>query len=120
MSRFYVIPGKPVGYVRTTRTSKFHDPRYKKYAAYKGKIQLLLGVDIDFWKAHAADKKKIRVTTFSYFEHDGSRPDAENVQKGVCDAIFYKCKRGDRNVCGAYDFGFDKWNPRVEIRVELA
>jgi hypothetical protein len=57
---------------------------------------------------------KPRVDCMIFFKNN-RRPDPENVRKGIVDAIF----RDDKNVIGAYDFEFDRENPRVEVEITL-
>lgn len=64
------------------------------------------------YKPLSTGKAKHFLKTMSYFAND-KRPDPDNVQKGIADAIF----QDDKYVAGSYDFDFDKENPRVEVEL---
>lgn len=49
-----------------------------------------------------------------YYAND-VRPDANNVQKGIADALFVN----DKNVAESYDFAQDKANACVEATIEI-
>lgn len=57
-------------------------------------------------------KAKTYLHTMIYFANE-ARPDPDNVQKGIANALF----QNDKNVAGSYDFAIDKQNPRVEVEI---
>lgn len=80
-----------MGFKTTTKRSKFSED-YQKFVKYKVLVQ---------WHARAAGIKlplkatknrPLMIRTVAYFK-DGRHPDPGNVQKGVCDALFYKVKK---------------------------
>jgi len=71
--------------------------------------------------------RPLMIRTIAYFK-DGIHPDPGNVQKGVCDALFYddqkvlgkKTRKGDDKYTGG-SFPpprYDKENPRVVVIIE--
>jgi len=73
----------------------------------------------------ATKGRPLMIRTVSYFK-DGVHPDPGNVQKGVCDALFYnedpsrKTKKGDDKYTGG-SFPpplYDKSNPRVVVIIK--
>jgi hypothetical protein len=125
MARF-IVPGIPVGFKTTTKRAKW-SKTYGKYVAYKDLVQ---------WHARAAGirlplvatkDRPLMIRTIAYFK-DGNHPDPGNVQKGVCDALFYdidkmsekKTRKGDDKYTGG-SFPpprYDKKNPRVVVIIE--
>lgn len=124
----FVVPGKAVGYVATTRNSKWA-PEYQKFAEYAYKVREYAeraGVPLPLY---ADEKNQIVVKTISYFPNR-VHCDAPNVTKGVCDALFWdgeakrlgkrKTAKGDDKHAGASSPPprYDKMNPRVIVIVK--
>jgi hypothetical protein len=122
----FVVPGIPVGFKTTTKRAKW-SKEYDRYIKYKELVQ---------WHARAAGirlplkatkDRPLMIRTIAYFKN-GNHPDPGNVQKGVCDALFYdaekvllkKTRKGDDKYTGGSFVPprYDKENPRVIVIVE--
>ncbi|MGX7894421.1 RusA family crossover junction endodeoxyribonuclease [Tsuneonella sp. HG222] len=108
--------GNPIGYYRTTQGAKWK-PEAIRYNLWKSHVVAAYidaggTVNATGYKPLKTGKEKWLLTTMSYFAND-VRPDPDNVQKGVADAIFVN----DKYVIGTYDFAFDHECPRVEIEI---
>lgn len=114
----FVVPGDPVGFKTTTKRAKW-SKTYKKYVTYKKDVQtcaLAAGIRLPL----RADKKNpLMINTIAYFK-DGKHPDPGNVQKGVCDALFYNAGKGDDKYTGGTFVPprYDKENPRVVVIIK--
>ncbi len=121
----FVIPGKAVGYVATTKKSKW-TKEYRRFAEYADKVRQFAeraGVPLPLY---ADEKNQIIVKTIAYFPNR-VHADSPNVNKGVCDALFYdplakllgkrKTGKGDDKHAGAIapPPRYDKENPRVVV-----
>ncbi|AKU43402.1 holliday junction resolvase [Bacillus phage Silence] len=105
------LPVVPMGAVRTTQKQKYKDPSYKKYANYKTEIGLLLKQrirgtvgrytaislpSVTFYmpmpkngktsRKDAATGKRYQVDVSENMPHV-SKPDADNLLKGLFDAL---------------------------------
>lgn len=124
----FVVPGKAVGYVATTKNSKW-EPKYRKFADYAKKVRECAekaGVPLPLY---ADEDNQIVVKTISYFPNR-VHCDAPNVTKGVCDAMFFdplakklgkrKTAKGDDKYAGASSPPprYDKVRPRVVVIVK--
>jgi len=86
-----VVPGIPIGFKTTTKRGKF-SKSYQKYASYKADVQReakLAGIKLPL---KATKDRPLMIRTVAYFKN-GHHPDPGNVQKGVCDALFYDPER---------------------------
>ncbi len=111
----FAVPGRPMGYVRTTQRQKWVDPRWKRYQAFKNAVAAC-SWQVGPWDAiiDAIRNGKVYLEITIYYKSNARRPDPTNVLNGVIDALF----RQDRNVVGRVkDFHFDKENPRVEVTI---
>lgn len=121
----FVVPGKAVGYVATTKRSKW-TKEYRRFADYADKVRQFAeraGVPLPLY---ADEENQIIVKTIAYFQNR-VHPDSPNVNKGVCDALFYdplakllgrrKTGKGDDKHAGAIapPPRYDKENPRVVV-----
>jgi len=128
----FVVPGKAVGYVATTRKSKF-TKEYRRYAEYAAEVRRYAsaaGVPVPLF---ADEENQLIVKTIAYFPNR-VHCDPGNVQKGICDALFYDeaakevakalGKRGtgkgdDKHTGGAFPPPrYDKKNPRVVVIIK--
>lgn len=135
MKHRFIVPGRPVGYTATTHYGKWNQS-FRKYAAYaklvrecarEAGIKLPLG---------ATEKHPLIVKTIAYFPNR-VHCDPGNVQKGVCDALFYdeagvmtrkkgkkkakrRTKKGDDKFTGGAfpPPRYDKDNPRVIVIIK--
>lgn len=87
------LPGRPVGYVRTT-TRMRHDPRVQRVMAWREALA---------WAARAAgaepwDGPVAVDATFLVRRRLGRRPDLDNLLKAVLDGLAGVCYRDDRQV----------------------
>ncbi len=83
----FIVPGKAVGYITTTRNSKW-SPEYKKFSEYAKFVRQCAdraGVPLPLY---ADEENQIIVKTIAYFPNR-VHCDAPNVTKGICDALFY-------------------------------
>ncbi len=119
----FTVPENPIGYLRMTQgqVKLMRIPPYKlrpdgfkvqqkirRYLEYKSLVFMMsIGKGID-----RRPKEKVRLITRIYFSSN-KHPDAENVHKGISDAIF----ENDKMVSGSFDFFYDSRNPRVEIEI---
>ncbi len=122
----FTIPGHPVGYLRMTqgqvklmriprerviaKSIKLWD-RIKRYLDWKKYVQMS-ALLLKFPRKPASEYEKVCLNCMIYFEN-GVHSDPENVRKGIQDALF----EGDKHVIGAYDYGYNKENPRTEIEI---
>ncbi len=95
--------GNPLGYHRTTQRGKWNPASLRYYAwmryvqktyidaSGESKNYLLKPIELGTRKAY--------LNTMIYYASD-HRPDPDNVQKGIADALFVN----DKNVAGTYDF----------------
>jgi len=100
LGTFRVI-GDPVGAVRMTQFSRFNDAA-KRYHKFKEHVQWAArqaGVRLPLFASEAAP---VFITTRCVFSKR-VHPDPENVQKAVCDALFYGANGGDKYVGGRYE-----------------
>lgn len=120
-----MVPGIPVGFKTTTKRAKFSKD-YAKYIAYKKLVQIharMAGIKLPL---KAVKDRPLMIRTVSYFKN-GVHPDPGNVQKGVCDALFYKVNRqtgtigkgDDKYTGGSFPPPrYDKGNPRVIVIIK--
>ena len=110
------LKGNALGYHRTTQRLKFGDAaiRYNEWKEHVVAAYVDAGglVNAYGYKPLDTGKRKWLLRTMTYFATD-HRPDPDNVQKGIADALFVN----DKYVVGSYDFAFDKENPRVEVEI---
>lgn len=100
--------GNPIGYHRTTQGSYWNEAS-KRYNAWKNYVVKIYSMNFPSsmsLKAQLAGKpielekyQKAYLHTLIYYAND-ARPDPDNVQKGIADALFLN----DKNVAGSYDF----------------
>jgi len=128
----FVVHGSPIGFKTTTKRAKW-SAGYQRYVVYKDLVQRearAVGIKLPLV---ATKDRPLMIRTIAYFK-DGSHPDPGNVQKGVCDALFYdpekaamaklKGKRSTGKGDDKYTGGsfppprYDKLNPRVVIIIE--
>lgn len=114
--------GNPIGYHRTTQGSYWNagSKRYKAWkdyvaACYERSMPSQRRSTASINQKPIASKEKHYLRTMIYFANN-ARPDPDNVQKGIADALF----QNDKNVAGSYDFAFDKERPRVEVQITPA
>jgi Holliday junction resolvase RusA-like endonuclease len=110
--------GNPIGYHRTTQGSfwnkgskRYYEWKHHVVNAYLEETKTQLGksekpINLGVAKAY--------LHTMIYYATN-ARPDPDNVQKGIADALFVN----DKSVAGSYDFAMDKKNPRVEVSIEI-
>lgn len=112
--------GNPIGYHRTTQGS-YWNKGSKRYNAWKEYVTACYERSVPSQVRLAASlgqkpidlgKGKAYLHTMIYYANN-TRPDPDNVQKGIADALFVN----DKNVAGSYDFTLDKENPRIEIEI---
>lgn len=108
--------GNPIGYHRTTQGSYWNEGS-RRYKAWKDFV--VAAFDRSTGSATLSGKplkmrEKVYLRTMIYFANN-ARPDPDNVQKGIADALF----ENDKNVAGSYDFAVDKDRPRVEVEIVL-
>lgn len=83
----FVVPGKPQGYVATTKRGKW-TKEYQRFADYAKEVRFhakAAGIKIPLV---ATKDRQITIRTIAYFPN-GTHYDPGNVQKGVVDALFY-------------------------------
>jgi Holliday junction resolvase RusA-like endonuclease len=122
------IPIKPMGAVRTTQKQKFVDKRAQRYLTYKQQIALLVSkqiekpsdrpilADITFYMPMPnswSGKKKERLNG----QIHTSKPDIDNLIKGVFDAINGICWKDDRQVYEVHSKKFYSFNPGIGIEI---
>lgn len=111
----FVVPGRPVGKQRPRKGKygRFYTPKktqnYEEYIAlkYMSEYQKMIVFGKD---------EKVYMGLMIYFE-DNRRPDPNNVARLVADALEGYIYHNDKTVCQTFDYGFDKENPRIEIKV---
>ncbi len=119
----FTVPGDPVPYLRMTqgqiRLMRIPDSSLSSKAlAVKGRIRRYLAYkDLVAWQARGLEfdrrpKFKTYLHVMIYFR-DRKHPDAENVRKGIQDALF----KQDKYVAGSFDFGYDPKRPRCEVKI---
>ncbi|HEY1037355.1 MAG TPA: hypothetical protein VGE62_02125 [Candidatus Paceibacterota bacterium] len=116
--------GNPIGYHRTTQGSYWNEGsrRYKSWKdyvvkAYAGKYADMITAARNWdGKPISLEKnQKAYLHTYSYFANN-ARPDPDNVQKGIADALFVN----DKNVSGSYDFEISKEKiGKVMVRIVI-
>jgi Holliday junction resolvase RusA-like endonuclease len=88
------------------------------YRQYKQRVQLAAkaaGLQLPM-RATRGDPVDVSVRAFFA---DGRHCDCGNVQKGVCDALFYGGS-GDKHTSGSFSAPqYDAANPRVEVTVQV-
>ncbi len=128
----FVIPGKPRGYVATTKAGKWSKEyeKFREYAKFVRQCARLEGIKLPLV---ATKDKPLIIKTIAYFK-DGVHCDPGNVQKGVCDILFYDedkyiprgrgrgkgTRKGDDKYTGG-SFPpprYDKKNPRVVVIIK--
>ncbi len=128
----FVIYGSPIGFKTTTKRGKWSD-NYKRYVVYKELVQreaTAAGIKLPL---QATKDRPLMIRTVAYFKN-GKHPDPGNVQKGVCDALFYDQKKAamaklkgrkstgkgdDKYTGGSFPPPrYDKLNPRVIVIIE--
>ena len=117
LNRTFIVPGRPVGYVRMTRAGKWtaNAKRAHKQMALVQECARKQGFELPLM---ATWERRLRIDT-QIFCADKRGPDPDNVQKLVVDALFYKKGKGknaDKWVYGQYGpYQVDAHNPRVEV-----
>lgn len=121
----FIVPGNPVGYVTTTKKSKWNK-RYKYYADYKKIVQFYarsVGIKLPLV---ATKDRQLTIRTIAYFKN-GRHPDPENVNKGIRDALFYdehhvrgnkSAKGDDKHTGGSFTPPKYSKNPRVIVIIK--
>ena len=126
MYQKFIVIGNPIAYVRTTQRGKFVSKQWKCYADYKTKIvATFLNVienDADKrkfvynYQVHGkpinTGNQKVYVLSVAYFKSK-RHADMDNVHKCAQDSLF----GSDKYVVGAFNFGYDADNPRLEITI---
>lgn len=116
----FTIPGKPIGFYVVGKVP--NRKRMKQYHTYQDVVRyhaLMAGISLPL---QATKDKPLSINTVAYFP-DGVHCDPGNVQKGICDALFY-APRGQKRGNDKYTGGFfmpplyDKENPRVVVTIE--
>lgn len=117
------IYSNPVGYYAVGARPDWK--RMKRYHSFQAHIRLTAmkaGIHLPL---HASKEEPLHVRVVSYF-HNGVHSDPGNVQKGVCDALFYRPKTpgtrrtggGDKWTGGSFEPPrYDKENPRCEVTI---
>ena len=83
----FAIPGKSIPCVRTTQKQKWVSESYKKYQAYKSRVNtFLLGGMLSYFQ------KAIKITSdvsisCDFYISGGVRGDLDNLVKGIFDSI---------------------------------
>jgi hypothetical protein len=126
MNHKFVVSGQPVPYTRTTQKSKFVSKQWKRYAEYKTKIVgafLESFKDVNekhkYWKNYLQYSKPIKndskcyILSVAYFSNKRHGDPDNCCVKSVNDSLFVS----DKYVSGAFDFNYDKDNPRLEIMI---
>ena len=97
---FRVI-GDPVGAVRMTQRGRFNDAA-KRYHQFKEHVQwaaIQAGLKLPLY---ASEFAPVLISSRCVFDKR-VHPDPENVQKAICDALFYRARGGDKHVGGRYE-----------------
>lgn len=114
------VPGDPVGYY--AHGSHPNWTRMKQYHAYKAKVQLYAATAGLVLPIIATKDAPAYICVTPYFR-TGVHCDPGNVQKGICDALFWTKDKsvkgsGDKHTGGAFTAPkYDRENPRVEVLV---
>ncbi len=113
---------RPIGYVRMTHKGRF-TKRATMYTEWKKRVQwtaraagLLLPLEAD--RLHPV---LIDVDVFyqmSWINRTHQLPDAENVRKGIVDALFYTSKTGDFFCAGSHSLPAFDPEPGVWVRIK--
>ena len=83
----FIIPGKPVGYTATTRNGKWC-AGYRKFAEYAKFVReraRRAGIKLPL---ECSEENPLMINIIAYFPNR-RHCDTGNVQKGICDALFY-------------------------------
>lgn len=113
----FTVPGKPMGYYAVGRS-----PNWKRMRAYHDYCERVrwaatsLGVKLPL---HSTNDRPLLIRVMPYFA-TGIHCDPGNVQKGICDALFYSrtVKASDKYTGGSFPPPlYDKKNPRVEVMI---
>lgn len=121
----FTVPGKPVGYYAMGKRPNW--TRLREYVEYKQLVQqhaVYAGLKLPL---EATLESPVYVNTVTFFKN-GVHCDPGNVQKGICDALFYqqklpgetkrRRKGGDKYTGGKFEPPhYDKRHPRVEVEV---
>lgn len=116
------VPGPPVGYYAEGKHPNW--TRQTKYTDYKKHVQACAAAaGIPRGSLVATKERPLIIHTWAYFRN-GVHPDPGNVQKGICDALFYGSRRSkgtsDKYTGGSFPPPrYDADNPRVEVIIEL-
>jgi len=127
----FVVSGPPVGYTATTTRGKWNADfqKYANYAKFVRACALRAGIKLPLF---ASEKKPLIIKTIAYFPNR-RHCDPGNVQKGICDALFYDefgindvpaKKRRSRKGNDKFTGGsfppprYDKKNPRVIVIIK--
>lgn len=86
----FSLPGPLMGYVRTTQRQKFADPRYAKYRVWKRTVRLL--ADKAGVPRELNARSSYALTVTGRFRRR-ARIDADNLYKGISDALFPNDRR---------------------------
>ena len=122
----FTVTEQPVPYSRVTQKSKFVSKQWQRYADYKAKVvaAFLNTITDDAEKrkfiynysVHGkpinTGNQKVYVLSVAYFKNK-VHGDSDNINKGILDSLFVF----DKYVVGAFDFGYDADNPRLEITI---
>jgi Holliday junction resolvase RusA-like endonuclease len=122
------IPILPMGAVRTTQRQKFSDKQYLKYAAYKMKIGLLarevfniplewpISARVTFYmpipNSWSQKKKDSKLGSFHT-----SKPDIDNLIKGLFDSLNKIAWKDDNQVCEVYSRKVYSNEPGIEFEL---
>lgn len=117
----FIVPGRPQGYY--AQGSHPNWTRMNEYHAYKIHVQECArqaGISLPL---HSTKEKPLYVAVEPFFQN-GVHCDPGNVQKGVCDALFWTpkgspVKRGsDKFTGGHFPWPYyDAKNPRVVVKI---
>jgi len=116
----FEVPGHPIGYYAEGRNANWD--RRKQYRDYMQKVRVFA---LKAGLLLPLTRPDLVIGTVSYFR-DGVHSDAGNVQKGVCDELYY-CDKKRRKLLGAVSDKmtggwfmpplYDEENPRCEVYV---
>lgn len=131
MKHRFIVPGPPVGYKTTTVRGKW-SADFQKYASYAKFVRMCArraGIKLPLF---ANEESPLFIKTIAYFKNR-VHCDPGNVQKGICDALFYdefgannvlgkkrRSRKGDDKFTGG-SFPpprYDKKNPRVVVVIK--
>lgn len=110
----FTVHGDPVGYY--AKGARPDWKRYNKYVEYNKNVQLVAMANGVNFPLEASKENNLFIATYAYFKN-GIHSDPGNVQKGICDALFYGAKGSGDKYTGGYFAPpmYDKADPRVEI-----